>query len=310
MRKLRLPDQALGETLDLEKPADRTRRLTEHYIDALDFFVTGGQAALWRQTGRKLMEARKLLKLLKGKTIKTSIEPFAGSAAWTTEVAKQGLTEKAILADVNRDVINIFREVKEKPLEIASRVEKILKEQDVVAKAVGVKAAYQPIYEEIKAGVPNPQDRVAKMLALGNRSWSYEPGKYVRGYAREVGGSPEFVGKMIEEGGMGLRSVRADIKISNFPKMVEKARKGDFLFIDSPYMGGQQRYYGGGQKGWTLENELKLAELVEEAANRGASGVLYNYKDVVPLHKYVDYWEPVEKSLKGQTIGYFGDIWK
>jgi len=267
----------------------------------------GGGVGLWRQRGRKFRASESLIKELGEKAINTSYEPFAGSAAWTSEIMKRGQVNAIRVGDLNRDVINIFQQVKKDPDGIARAVKRALNERDAMSLAIGDKEASKKLYIELRDRSLSARERAIKQLALGNRVWGYEPGGTVRGWPRKGNFSPaERVVEQIEFTGRKLQEVESDIAYRGYGKTLRGAGKGDFIFSDSPYMGGQSRYKSGN---WSLSDEVELGNLLRVAEERGASGVLFNYQEAIPHHEYIKDWRSTGK-LSGQVVGRFGDIWK
>jgi len=278
----------------------------------------GPGVGLWRYTGRKKRASEGIVKklLFEGRDVNTSFEPFGGSFAWTQAAAKQKLAKHYRGGDVDREVINIFRQVKRDPEGVAKGVKQLLDERDAFARALGgaegQKEASKALYRSLLEREHTPKERAIKHLAIGNRTWSYEPGKTPRGWlwGTEKGRVFSPTHTVIDDilrFGKQLQEFDIDIARRGFEKTLQGAGKGDFIFVDSPYMGSVTKYTSGK---WSLEDELKLAEALKAAREKGASGVLYNYEEVIPLHPYVDEWRPSSKKLGRERIGFFGDIWK
>lgn len=192
------------------------------------------------------------------------IEPFLGSGAMFFALQPK----QAVLSDLNDDLINCYRVVRDAPIAIAEML------------AAHHANHSEDHYYRVRADKPNdPIMRAAWFLYLNRTCWN---GLYRVNRKNEfnvpigtktavVLDSDDFVASS-----RVLRSV--DLENRDFERTLALAGNGDFVFVDPPYtvkhnLNGFVKY---NDKIFSWADQVRLRDAVVEAARRGASVLVTN----------------------------------
>jgi DNA adenine methylase len=190
------------------------------------------------------------------------VEPFVGGGA----VFFMLNPKQALLSDVNPDLIDLYRGIRQSPEAVWERY-----------CAFGCsKAAYHRIREAGSSG--SLVDRAARVLFL-NRTcfkgmWRHnQKGKFNVGYG---GQDRRWV---IDEDKLILiaRALhRAKLRCCDFEQTLDECQEGDFIFADPPYRPGERAqindHYVGRQ--FAFEDHRRLASALHRAQKHGAQWAL------------------------------------
>lgn len=208
-----------------------------------------------RWAGGKNAMAPRLASLLPP-TWGTYFEPMAGGAALFFFI----LPSKAILSDVNAELINFYRVLKVSFPELRRRLNKL--------------AASQHAYYAFRKSTPQGRVQRAVRFAYLNRlAWN---GLYRVNRAGQfnvpIGDRlPDTMWSMADLSRASRALANATLKVGDFQEVVSRARKGDFVFFDPPYPRGAKDKVGFNRYAVdffsTRDHEL-LATLVEELSKR------------------------------------------
>ena len=109
------------------------------------------------------------------------------------------------------------------------------------------------------------------------------PEKYDRYYESFVGGGTvlfEFlpINADINDNNQALINTYRTISEGDFQKACSNARKGDFIFIDSPYAPlNPTTFESYTKEGFDIESHQRLAKLYDELTQRGCRCILTNH---------------------------------
>lgn len=203
------------------------------------------------------------------------IEPFLGGAAIYAAIAPR----KAIISDINVELINLYRNIRDYP-------EEIQKELDSLHKKHSRKLYYH--YREIHP--ENSFTRAVRTLYLNRTCFNglyrvNHQGKFnvpIGSKTNVCLPTDDFISwsKLLK---------KARIFACDFEKTIAKSQSGDYLFADPPYTirhnnNGFLKY---NEVLFSWNDQMRLAKSLIEAASRGVKIVATNacHKDVVSLYK-------------------------
>jgi DNA adenine methylase len=203
------------------------------------------------------------------------VEPFVGSGA----VFFYLCPPQALLSDLNRDLIDIYRGVRYAPRAVWSHYKSFGTDKD----------SYHTVRDKV---VPDTLvERAARMLYL-NRTcfkgmWRHNTkGDFNVGY-----GGEERRWVINEETllatAKALRGV--EIKCRDFETVIDRSEAGDFLFLDPPYRPGEKEQINGHYHGqqFTFDDHRRLASALKRASKRGVHWAVTtsNHRDILDLFK-------------------------
>jgi DNA adenine methylase len=192
------------------------------------------------------------------------IEPFLGSGAMFFALQPT----EAILSDINPDLINCYRVIRDSPKEIASLLAEHHRMHD------------KDHYYHTRAAKPEePIERAAWFIYLNRTCWN---GLYRVNRMNEfnvpigtktnvVLSNDDFLGASHILSGVGLLQ-------QDFEATLDRAAGGDFVFVDPPYtvkhnLNGFVKY---NDKIFSWADQLRLRDAVVRAASRGAQVLVTN----------------------------------
>jgi DNA adenine methylase len=192
------------------------------------------------------------------------IEPFLGSGA----IYFYLLPTRAVLADSNEDIIRAYRAVRKYP----RKIDKILKEYQELHST--------EFYYKMRETIPDDWvERAARFIYLNRTCFNgiYRVNK--KGHFNVPIGSKEQI--EYAEGYLANISqalCKADLIVSDFERIIEIAKQGDFVYIDPPYtvMHNNNNFIKYNSKLFSWEDQVRLAGSIKRAANKGALIMLSN----------------------------------
>ena len=208
-------------------------------------------------------------------------EPFLGGAATFFHLRPQN----AVLSDVNPDLINFYRVLRDEPEELAQRM-KVLHRQHS-----------KEFYYEMRARQTRTDlTRAAQFLYLNRTCWNGLYRVNLKGQFNVPIGTKSTVVLATDDFVAASEVLKnAALNACDFADTIDQAEEGDFVFADPPYtvkhnMNGFVKY---NEKLFSWEDQGRLARAVKMAVRRGASICVSNadhetvrdlYADVGVLH--------------------------
>lgn len=238
---------------------------------------------------------KKLLPLLTAATppqINRYVEPFVGSAVLFLRLDAQA----AVLGDINADLIDAYQTVRDHPRAIWNRVSAMSQEVDY--------------YYALRAQDPTSLgklDRAARFVYLNrfcfngvyrtNRQGGFN---VARGYGHlYVPGYEVFAG-------MATALRRADLHCGDFEPVVDRAERGDFLYLDPPYALGGKRDRGEyGVGSFRETDEDRMIDAIQRASRRGVK-VLLSYSPSLHVIENLPGWHVHELTVARNVSGFSG----
>jgi DNA adenine methylase len=221
------------------------------------------------------------------------IEPFVGSGALFFSLKPH----KAILGDLNSHLINTYREVKKSPVTVCSAAHGLRKG----------KHAYYALRKQDPADL-EPLARAARFVFLNRFCFNglyrtNHSGRFNVPYAPARTGNLPAVEQFIEasEGLSKARLVSGD-----FQKVLSLARKGDFVYLDPPYVVASRRVFSAyGAKEFTHHDLARLSKELRRLDKIGVKFVV-SYADCVEARQLFGTWDMRRVRIRRNIAGFTG----
>lgn len=222
---------------------------------------------------RRMLEFLRQYLPTPGALQKRYVEPFIGGGAVFFMLGPS----QALLSDINPDLIDLYRGIKQSPKAVWDRY----------CGFGSGKAEYRRIRDAV-----SPEllvDRAARMLFL-NRTcfkgmWRHnQDGRFNVGYG---GQDRRWVISLADLVAVGRALCKADLRCCDFEEVVSDCQADDFVFADPPYRPGERElvndHYTSAQ--FTFEDHHRLASALQDAERRGVMWALTTsaHPDIVGL---------------------------
>ncbi len=251
--------------------------------------VEGTPLLRWAGSKKKLLP---LLEEAAPANIRRYIEPFAGSAVLFLRLKPA----RAILSDLNTDLIKTYETVRCDPVKVWRLVRQI-------------PAGHDDYYRvrDIAPATLDPISRAARFVYLNRYCFNgvyrtNREGQFNVARGKGCLGIPSR--ELFEAFAQRLEAV--DLRCSDFQATVRRASQGDFCYLDPPYAGTGTRdrgeYGPGSFKSLDLE---RLAGAMEGADKRGAN-VLLSYAEQPEVLTRFAGWHIKRLSVARNVSGFSG----
>jgi DNA adenine methylase len=224
-----------------------------------------GQRPFLKWPGGKRWAARKIVPIIREHLCGTYYEPFLGGGAVFFALA----AGKAVLSDLNPDLINVYKQVK-------SNVGDVLKE----LKRIPVSGA---TYYKIRADRPqDPLMRAVRFLYLNRTAFAGMYRVNRRGEFNVPYGGGDRTPRILWENGL-LNSAapllrRTTILCQDFGDILSDVMRGDVVYCDPTYTVAHDnncfRRYN--RSNFSDTDQARLANAAEAAAKKGATVIVSN----------------------------------
>lgn len=205
-------------------------------------------------------------------------EPFLGSGALFLKIAP----EKALISDSNKEIINVWRCVKENPNEVISEFNK-LSEKHSKANFESVRALDRnPSFGIIHFGTSYP--RAARFLYLIKSSFNSVYRVNSKGFCNSPFNYKKSISldeKNILEVSNYLNNNNIQIECQDFRKSLQDIK--GFVYLDPPYDGVYNSYT---KNKFGFEDQCALAKQFKILTEHGQLGMVSNLKTNVILSLY------------------------
>jgi DNA adenine methylase len=223
------------------------------------------------------------------------VEPFVGSGALFFHLAPQ----EAVLSDLNCEVVNLFRQVKYFPRELHEKL--VLPPRD--------KETFLNIRKKF-GKEENDIDRAASMLYLNRNCFNglyrtNKSGKFNVPYASQRRGDYPSV-EDLQHCSQLLQ--RAEIHTGDFFDIVSQVvRKGDFVYLDPPYVKSVGRIFNEYVKGhFNHDDTERLRELLRRIDETGAFFLLSFIEDEI-ISSVAEEWRQQRYFVQKNIAGFAAD---
>jgi DNA adenine methylase len=200
--------------------------------------------------------------VLKGKYI----EPFVGSGAVFFSLAPQ----KAILSDLNSDLMNAYQQVRKNYKELLKRIKRI--------------PVNEEMYYKIRELKPTSfTERAVRFIYLNRTCYGGIYRENQQGqFNTPYGGGCRTPSLLWEQDLLApiskiLNKSNIQLNTCDFERSIEKAENGDVIYCDPtyhPFKGQHFNRYGSTIFGW--DDQIRLAKAARRAIDRGAVFVVSN----------------------------------
>ena len=197
--------------------------------------------------GSKRILAPQILRYMPRK-FERLIEPFAGMAAITIAVAKQGRANRYVINDLNMPLVNILQSAIETPNELVADYATVWNEQ------FSFEQGSVNHFYKVREDFNNGNKTAANMLYLlarcvkgsvrygSNGQFNQSPDK------RRNGTSPKTLKPNVDAISYYLKG-RTEFMSKDYKEVLNEARTGDIVYMDPPYQGVSNvrdcRYFSG-----------------------------------------------------------------
>lgn len=193
-------------------------------------------------------------------------EPFLGSGAMFFALRHRAKT--CFLADLNSELINIWQAVKNEPEALLERLKPYLERQG------------EDEYYVIRADTPTHYlDRAARFFYLNQTAWNGLWRENRWGVFNVPWGARTFKGidaRVLQQVHHSLKSVNVDE--IDFREAAKRAKKGDFIYFDPPYLpiSDTSKFAGYNGQRFRKHDLEELAELCRQLTDRGVHWIVSN----------------------------------
>jgi DNA adenine methylase len=216
-----------------------------------------------RWAGGKSWLVKHLEPLLKDLNYNNYHEPFIGGAAVFLSINPN---RKSYLSDLNEDLINTYKTLKEFPLELIAELKKCENTEEFY-------------YNIRKLKVEGEVEKAAKFIFLNQTSFNgiYRvnlKGEYNVPYGYR---SKDFIeeDKLMQ---VSKNLNKADLAVGDFDLIKSRLKPKDLVFLDPPYTVSHNNngFIKYNQKLFTLEDQYRLSGLIDFIKKKGAYYILTN----------------------------------
>lgn len=226
--------------------------------------TTGRIPPFLRWAGGKRWLVPQILSLLKGIDVKRYHEPFVGGGSVFFSLPR---VSEAVLSDLNTDLIEVYREVRDHPLDVYDRLR-------------GYENTKEYYYAARAATPINSLDRAARFIYLNHTSYNgifrvNLKGEYNVPFGnRKAVNIPDLTALRAASG----RLKCAQLNAADFERALSDVREGDLVFLDPPYTvahnnNGFVKY---NQHLFSFEDQRRLADAIHSLVEVGAKYILTN----------------------------------
>jgi DNA adenine methylase len=203
------------------------------------------------------------------------IEPFLGSGAIFFKLKPN----KAILSDINKDLIDTYRAIQEDWQKVIRRLHR---HQSLFNK---------DYYYEIRLTKPeNIYDKAARLIFLNRTCWNGLYRVNLKGeFNVPIGTKTEIIKEDDDFEAISKILKSATLKDDDFETIIEKAEKSDLIFVDPPYTvrhddNGFIKY---NEQLFSWEDQVRLSNCLKRAKKRDCKIIIANaaHRSIKSLYK-------------------------
>jgi DNA adenine methylase len=226
-------------------------------------------------------------------------EPFLGSGSLFFSLCP----DKAILSDVNEELITVYKEIKGNPLRVIERLSLYPYEEN--------------FYYEMRSKEPKSNVEVAaRFIYLNKTCWNglyrvNQKGKFNTPFGKFE--NPKICDEEKLLNASKALSI-ADLSFGDFESIQEKVKPGNFVYLDPPYITGHQNngFLKYNKHLFSWDDQKRLARMALKLAKTGANVLVSNadHNSVVGLYNKFHYYRIFRKSLIGGKESFRGSIFE
>lgn len=221
------------------------------------------------------------------------VEPFAGSACLFFQIAPA----IAILGDANRELIELFRVLRDEPQRLHRRLCRIRRDQPTYTR-----------WRELNPQLLDRETRALRFLYLNRNCFNgiYRTnlnGRFNVPMGTRLG---EYFSK--EDALRCSKLLQSTTLLAgDFAKTLEQVRAGDFVYLDPPYAVNSRRIFREyGKKMFSTSDFPRLAVWLSTIVSRGAD-FLVSYADCAEARALATGWHSARFLTKRYVAGFADD---
>ncbi|HVZ35597.1 MAG TPA: Dam family site-specific DNA-(adenine-N6)-methyltransferase [Polyangiaceae bacterium] len=205
--------------------------------------------------------------------IGTYHEPFVGGAAVFFALAGERRFRRAVLSDLNRDLVDVYRGVQSDVERVIRRLEEYRKRHD------------RETYYETRALDPSQLDlveRAARLIYLNKTGYNglyrvNRAGQFNVPFGRYEN-PPICDAERLRAAAQALAPRRVSLEVADFDAVTERARRGDAVYLDPPYvpLSTTANFTAYHSEAFGKEAHQRLAETLAQLTRSRVSAVLSN----------------------------------
>ena len=214
------------------------------------------------------------------------IEPFCGSAA----VFLNTDYKKNIIADTNSDLINLYLQLQKNSKDFITFCNKFFISENNIAEN----------YYKLRADFNETKDKElrAALFLYINKHCFNGLCRYNKkgGFNVPFGRYKKIILPEERMNYFAVKAKNAKFIISDFSKTMKSSKKGDVIYCDPPYVpvNDSNSSFKYEKAGFSTEQQVELATLAEETANRGIPVLISNH--------YTDFTREIYKNAELTTL--------
>ena len=280
---------------------------------SLDMFAgefVGQCSPLFRWAGGK-SQLLSAIRFYAPKKFNTYFEPFVGGGALLFAL----MPDKAVINDLNKSIINLYKDVRDNYKDLVSMLEAVSKLPDTETVYLTVRDMYNDYVRKENYSV----ELSALFMYLNAKAFNslYRvngKGEFNVSYRKEVKVQPVYTPETLKYAHEYFLNNEVDILSGDFIKATERASKGDFVYFDPPYapVSESKNFTGYTQDGFSVEDQERLAEEFRRLTHLGVQCIESNsdcelirdlYKGCTIKTLNVNYYpQPTSDDIKRQEV--------
>jgi len=236
---------------------------------------------------------------------KRFIEPFAGSLVVSMNVN----AEKHIVNDFNKDLIFLYRHVRDNYKSLLKELEKIFVKQN------NTQEKYIAFRKEFNSIKKNNIRRSALFVYLNRHGFNglcryNSNGEFNVGFGKYK--TVNLPAEMLANTNRVLNESNFQFYSKDFRHFLKMAKEGDVVYCDPPYapfdeLRGNLNFTGYVPSSFDLKEQLELAQLAAKAAKRGALVIISNHSTWFTRQLYGTYGAKIKFLNVKRSVSCKGD---
>ncbi|MGZ9413449.1 DNA adenine methylase [Mycoplasma sp. Z386] len=225
------------------------------------------------------------------KTINRYFEPFVGGGAVLFSIE----AKEYYINDINSSLINAYIQIKENPDLVISNLEKL-------DKTFITKGDYYLIREKYNEKIKNKEfdvELATFFIYLNKRCFNGLYRVNSKGEFNVPFNGKENFSSFSKENIVNISNFlnkKTEIMNFDFATVLEKAKKGDFIFIDSPYDSLENKSFDSyTEAGFDKEEHIRLSQVVKVLDKKGCYIMLTNHNTDLINELYKDFNKEIIK---------------
>lgn len=195
-------------------------------------------------SGSKRLQAKEILAYFPNE-INTYYEPFVGGGSILNALIQSDIKVKRfVCSDINTDLINLYKSIKNEPKEVASYYAKLWNELNIDEDLSRKKKYFETIRDRLNKE-HNPLDFMFIMRTTINGMPRYNTkGEFNNSFhVTRSGIQPQKLASIINEWSKRLNEYNVEFYSCSYENIQPK-NKSDFMYLDPPYANIKGMYYG------------------------------------------------------------------